>query len=96
MLKSETFFVKVGDYIKIDWRHKMVYPKSKMLKGIIENLNLVYVEVDGASYDKILGLFKNGVMFEPSTPREFFYLASYCEHVMDNKEVAFRNYCRVR
>ena len=65
-----------------------------MLEGIIENLNLVYVEVDGASYDKILGLFKNGVMFEPSTPREFFYLASYCEHVMDNKDVAFRNYCR--
>lgn len=63
-----------------------------MLENIIGSLNLRYVDVDGVSYDKILGLFKDGVIFEPSRACEFFYVGSYYKYVKKDEDTAFSNY----
>lgn len=63
-----------------------------MLENILGKLGLNYVDVDKTSYDKVLGLFKDGIVFEPSTGIEFLYVASYFKYVKIDDELAIVNY----
>ena len=38
-----------------------------MLRELIENLGLIYVDVDKSSYGKILELFQNEIIYAPNT-----------------------------
>ena len=53
-----------------------------MLKSLIEKLGVTYLEVDTASHDKILMLFRDRIEYKPETTEEYLYLGvfyHYCE-----------------
>ena len=55
-----------------------------MLKSLISKWGLAYVEVEEASYDKILKLFQDGIEYTPTTIVEHLYLGVFHHYVKRN------------
>ena len=68
---------------KIDFiiQSKKKIKKIYMLRELIENLGLIYVDVDKSSYGKILELFQNEIIYAPNTTDEYLYLGVFYRYV---------------
>lgn len=59
-----------------------------MLKEALDKLDIKYIPVDPQIEEKVVKLFKEDLLYEPTSAIEYFYIGVYQEDVVENKKAA--------